>query len=377
VPGRRRQPASATAVSLHPRRVDLRRRIRVEVHEGWRALRAITYTQLGDPSVLELVERPIPEPGANEVRIRVLVSGVNPTDWKSRSGAGGALAEPTVPNHDGAGVVDELGAGVGSFSVGDRVWVTLAGDGRPASGTAQEYTVVPTERVFPLPDAADFELGASVGIPAVTAHRTLNVAEDGPARLHPDALSGRVVLVAGGAGAVGNAAIQLARWAGATVIATVSGDAKGTLAAAAGAHHVFNYTESDAAAQIRDVAPSGVDVVVEVAAGANAELDQAVLRRRGTIAIYANDGGAPFKLDVRRNMGLNSRYQFVLLYTVGWERITAAAADINEAIEAGAFRVGEDAGLPLHLFGLDDAAAAHAAVENGAVGKVLVTVRQR
>jgi NADPH:quinone reductase len=338
-------------------------------------VRAITYTRPGDPSVLELVERPISEPAEGEVRIRVLVSGVNPTDWKSRSGrTGGAPAEPTVPNHDAAGVVDKLGAGVVGFSVGDRVWVTLAGDGRPASGTAQEYTVVPVARAFPLAAAAAFELGASVGIPAVTAHRALTVTEDGPTGLHPDALSGRVVLVAGGAGAVGNAAIQLARWAGATVVATVSGGTKQKLAAAAGAHHVVNYKESDAAAQIRDVASDGVDVIVEVAAGANAELDQAVLRPRGTISIYANDGGAPFNLDVRRNMGLNARYQFVLLYTVDWERITAAAADINHAIEDCAFRVGEEAGLPLHRFNLEDAPAAHAAVERGAVGKVLITV---
>jgi NADPH2:quinone reductase len=338
-------------------------------------MKAITYTRPGDPSVLELVERPIPEPGEGELRIRVLVSGVNPTDWKSRSGAfGGAPAEPTVPNHDGAGVVDKVGVGEVGFSVGDRVWVTLAGDGRPAGGTAQEYTVVPAPRAFPLPARADFELGAGVGIPAVTAHRALTVAEGGPARLHPGALSGRVVLVAGGAGAVGNAAIQLARWAGASVIATVSGDAKAKLATAAGAHHVFNYRESDAAARIRDVAPDGVDIIVEVAAGANAELDQAVLRPRGTISIYANDGGAPFNLDVGRNMRLNSRYQFVLLYTVGWELITAAAADINQAIEAGAFRVGEEAGLPLHRFDLGDAPAAHSAVESGAVGKVLITI---
>jgi NADPH2:quinone reductase len=338
-------------------------------------MRAITYTRLGDPAVLELVERPMPEPGPGEVRIRVVVSGVNPTDWKSRSGAtDGALAEPTVPNHDGAGVVDKLGGGVRDLGVGDRVWVTLAGDGRPAGGTAQEYTVVPAGRVFPLPDRAGCELGASVGIPAVTAYRALTVAEDGPARLHPGALGRRLVLVAGGAGAVGNAAIQLARWAGATVIATVSAEAKGTLAAAAGAHHVFNYRDAGVAEQVRDVAPDGVDLIVEVAAGANAELDQAVLRPRGTISIYANDGGAPFALDVRRNMTLNARYQFVLLYTVGWDRITAAAADINQAIDDGAFRVGEAAGLPLHPFRLEDTRAAHEAVESGAVGKVLITV---
>jgi NADPH:quinone reductase len=317
----------------------------------------------------------IPEPGAGEIRLRVLVSGVNPTDWKSRSGAfGGPLAEATVPNHDGAGVVDAVGAGVTGLRVGDRVWVTLAGDGRPAGGTAQEFTVVPAERAFALPAGADFELGASIGIPAVTAHRALTVAEDGPARLQPGALAGRTVLVAGGAGAVGNAALQLARWAGAKVIATVSGEAKARLASAAGAHHAVNYKEADAAEAIKRLAPDGVDLVVEVAAGANAELDLAVLRPRGTISIYANDGSVPFNIDVRRNMGLNTRYQFVLLYTVGWDRIAAAAADINQAIEAGAFRVGEQAGLPLHRYTLEDTSAAHAAVESAVVGKVLITI---
>jgi NADPH2:quinone reductase len=101
------------------------------------------------------------------------------------------------------------------------------------------------------------------------------------------------------------------------VIATVSGDAKARLAKAAGARHVISYKDADAAERIRRVAPDGVDLIAEVAAGANAQLDEAVLQPRGTISIYANDGGTPFGLDVRRNMGLNARYQFVLLYTVG------------------------------------------------------------
>jgi NADPH:quinone reductase len=338
-------------------------------------VRAVIYANTGDASVLQVVERPLEEPAEGEVRIRVMVSGVNPTDWKTRSGAfGGAVGEPTVPNHDGAGIVDAVGSGVSGIRPGDRVWVTLAADGRPASGTAQEYTVVPAERVFPLPDGADFALGASIGIPGATAHRALTVSEDGPARLQPGALRDRTVLVAGGAGAVGNAAIQLARWAGATVIATTSSASKAELAARAGAHHVIDYHDADAADQIRRLAPAGVDSVVEVAAGANAELDQSVIRPRGTIAIYANDGGIPFAPDVRTNMGLNTRYQFVLLYTVGWQRIANAAADLNQAIDDGAFRIGEQAGLPVHRFDLDDTAAAHDAVEGAAVGKVLITV---
>jgi len=226
-------------------------------------MRAVIYANTGDASVLRVVERPLAEPAEGEVRIRVVASGVNPTDWKSRSGAFGSSAgEPTVPNHDGAGIVDAVGSAVTDLHVGDRVWVTLAADGRPASGTAQEYTVVPAERAFQLPDDADFELGASIGIPGVTAHRALSVSEDGPARLQPGALAERTVLVAGGAGAVGNAAIQLARWAGATVITTVSSDAKAELAGRAGAHHVVNYHDTDAADQIRRVAPAGGGVRV-------------------------------------------------------------------------------------------------------------------
>src|SRR5262245_34520098 len=202
-------------------------------------MRAVTYATSGESSVLRVGERPLEDPGAGEVRVRVAVSGVNPTDWKTRSGAfGRTLAEPAVPNQDGAGIVDAVGSGVGDVRPGDRVWMTLAADGRPRSGTAQEYTVVPAERVFPLPDGADFELGASIGIPGATAHRALTVAEDGPARLGQGSLADRNVLVAGGAGAVGNAAIQLARWASATVIATVSSDEKAQLAARAGADHV-------------------------------------------------------------------------------------------------------------------------------------------
>jgi NADPH2:quinone reductase len=137
---------------------------------------------------------------------------------------------------------------------------------------------------------------------------------------------------------------------------------------------VLNYRDPDTADQIRRVAPAGVDLIVEVAAGSNAELDQSVLKPSGTIAIYANDGAVPFAPDVRANMMLNTRYQFVLLYTVGWDRIANAAADLNRAIDDGAFRIGERAGLPVHRFDLDCTAAAHDAVEGGAVGKVLVAV---
>jgi NADPH:quinone reductase len=339
-------------------------------------MKAIVYTATGDPSVLRLVDREPTSPGQGEVRVRIAVSGVNPTDWKSRrgSGAGQSLPYPEVtPHHDGAGVVDAVGDGVDDLAVGDRVWVYLAGHGRP-TGTAQEYANLPAERVVRLPDGIGFDVGASLGVPALTAHRALTVAEDGPRRLEPGTLEGKFVLVAGGAGAVGHAAIQLARWAGATVITTISGPAKADLVTAAGAHHVINYREQDAAGAIGEIAPDGVDLIVEVAIAANASLDLQVAKSRTSVASYANDGGDQLSLDIRASMVKNIRYQFVLLYTVGELALAQGVADVTQAIKDSALPVGEDAGLPLHRFALADAAAAHQAVEDGAVGKVLVDI---
>ncbi|MEU8874618.1 NADPH:quinone reductase [Streptomyces javensis] len=337
-------------------------------------MKAIIYRDNGDPDVLRLVDRDLPAPGPGEVRVRIAVSGINPTDWKARSGASGPKRFPEVTPHlDGAGTIDAVGEGVDRSRVGQRVWLFLAAAGRP-TGTAAEFTVVPAERAVPLPDEAGFDVGASLGVPALTAHRALTVAEDGPRRLGPGALDGTVVLAAGGAGAVGHAVIQLARWAGATVITTISGPEKARLATAAGAHHVINYREGDPAAEIRELAPDGVDIVAEVALGANLALDMAVLRTRGTISTYGNDGGKPVELDVMRNMVLNARFQFVVLYTVGSEPLAAAVADVAAAVRDGALPVGEEHGLPLVRFPLDRTADAHRAVESGAVGKVLVDV---
>jgi len=337
-------------------------------------MRAVVYTESGDSSVLEVVERPVPEPGPGEVRVRIVRAGVNPTDWKFRAGGMGELAFPEiVPGQDGAGVVDAVGPDVTDLAVGDRVWTILAQHTRPG-GTAQEQVVLPVAHVVPLPDAASYDVGASLGVPAVTAHRALTTSEDGPDRLSPGALEGRTVLVAGGAGAVGNAAIQLARWAGATVISTVSSEEKAALARAAGAQHTVNYRESDTVAAVREVAPDGVDLVVEVAPAQNLRTDVQVIKPRGTIAIYANNGGDEVTLSVRETFSTNARFQWVLLYTVGRAALRAAAEDITAALEDGALGVGDDHGLPLHHYPLEQTAAAHAAVEDGAVGKVLLDV---
>lgn len=336
-------------------------------------MRAVVYTETGPSSVLRLEGRPVPEPGPGEVRVRLVRSGVNPTDWKFRARFPQTYDE-VVPGQDGAGVVDAVGAGVDDFAVGDRVWLVLA-QHRRAGGTSADFTVQPVERVFPLPSEAGFDLGASLGVPAVTAHRALTSAQDGPTRLGPDALTDRVVLIAGGAGAVGNAAIQLARWSGATVITTVSSPEKAALASAAGAHHVVNYRTSEAAQEIRAIAPEGVDLVVEVAPAQNNDLDLAVIKNHGTIAVYADNGGTTFTVDIVKTFWLNIRYQFVLLYPLDAALVQAAAEDINTAIAAGALRVGEHVGLPLQHFPLEQAAAAHDAVEDGAIGKVLLDIQ--
>ncbi|WP_033289548.1 NADPH:quinone reductase [Amycolatopsis jejuensis] len=341
-------------------------------------MKAVTYHRHGGPEVLTVSDLPVPEPGAGEVRVRIVVSAVNPTDWKSRSGRLAPSAgegELQVPNQDGAGVVDAVGSGVDGFAVGDRVWVLLAAAWKPESGTAQEYVVLPADRLVTLPAGAGFDEGAAFAVPALTAHRALTVAEDGPQRLAADALSGKTVLVSGGAGAVGNATIQLARWAGATVIATVSTEEKAALARAAGAQHVVRYTSEDVAAAVRKIAPDGVDLIVEVAAGVNAALHPEVLRPRGTVAVYGDDGGTgSVTVDFGRNLWLNSRYQFLVLYTVGWDKLRDGASDVTAALRDGALQLGPDHGLPVHRFPLTETARAHAASEHGITGKVLIDV---
>jgi NADPH2:quinone reductase len=334
-------------------------------------MRAVAYAETGDPDVLREIERPVPDPGPGEVRVRIHVSGVNPTDWKSRRAPGPAPFDEVVPNQDGAGVVDAVGPGVTELRPGQRVWVWEAAWQRP-DGTAQEYVVLPVDHVVPLPDDASFDLGASLGIPALTAHRCLTVADGGPERLRPGALDGRIVLVQGGAGAVGHAAIQLARWAGARVVTTVSSPEKAELARRAGAHHVINYREGDAATAVREVAPDGVDLVVEVAPAPNASLDEAVVGRDATVAIYANNGGDEVTLAIRPHMTRSTRFQFVLVYTVPDPAKRNAVQDVAAAVADGVLGVGEENGLPLHRFPLERTAEAHAAVEDGVTGKVLV-----
>jgi NADPH2:quinone reductase len=288
------------------------------------------------------------------------VSAVNPTDWRVRSGSQGGGDPPfpyLVPNQDGAGEIDAVGEGVDAGRVGTRVWVWFAAHGRQ-HGSAAQWVCLPDRQAVPLPEGTSFELGASLGIPALTAHHCLF--RDGD-------VDGRTVLVAGGAGAVGHFAIELARRGGAQVIATVSSDEKADLARRAGAQTIVNYRADDCAATIRAAAPEGVDRIVEVAPAANAALDAEVIAPNGVVSIYAADG--ELTTPVRPLMVRNVALRFVLVYNVPAEWLARAVDEVNAAAAAG-----DLSELPAHRFPLDEIAAAHEAVEAGAVGKVLVDI---
>jgi len=321
-------------------------------------MKAALYERNGTASeVLRVEEVARPEPGPGEVRVGVRVSGVNPTDVKSR---GGVTPRPIdgfqIPHHDGAGVIDAVGPGVDPGRVGQRVWLWLAATRK--WGTAAQWTVVPDPQAVRLPAGVSFDMGANLGVPALTAHRCLFA--DGP-------VDGKSVLVAGGAGAVGHFAIELARHAGARVIATVSTPEKAEMAVKAGAHHVVNYRDANVIEQVRELVDR-VDRIVEVALAVNLALDLAVSGPETVIAAYASTGHDP-TLPMRACMGANVTLRFVLLYGVPRLTQQQAATDVTAALAADALSP-----LPAHRFALDDIVAAHEAAEKGVTGKILVDV---
>lgn len=322
-------------------------------------MRAACYDRTGPArDVLRVVDVERPEPGPGEVRVRVSVSGVNPTDTKTRDGATPRPIDGfQIPNQDGAGEIDAVGDGVAPVRVGQRVWVWFAATRR--WGTAAEWTVVPEHQAVLLPETATDDIGASLGVPAMTAHHCLF--SDGP-------LAGQTVLVAGGAGAVGHFAVELARWADARVVSTASSPEKLALARRAGAELVVDYNAPDAADQIKADAGE-VDRIVEVALGPNLPLDLAVLRQHGTIVTYAAAAQDP-TLPVRAVMTANATLRFVLVYNIGRAALDAAARGVTVALSEGVLSE-----LPVHRFGLDQIAEAHEAVESGVGGKVLVDLR--
>ena len=229
-------------------------------------MKAIVHSSVGSRDVLRLVDRPVPDPGAGEVRVRVAISGVNSTDWKCRQfgHVNGELMFPEViPHHDGSGVIDAVGPGVDPARAGQRVWMWESAWRRP-QGTAAEFVVLPSRQAVALPPGASLELGASIGMPAIAAHRCLLAVQYGPSRLGPGALAGRTVLVVGGAGVVGHAATQLATWSG---VGHRYGRSPEGEAARAVASHVVDY-RSGTRLRISARSRGTADLIVEVAPSA-------------------------------------------------------------------------------------------------------------
>jgi NADPH2:quinone reductase len=327
-------------------------------------MRAAVYVRTGPArEVLQIVELPTPHPGAGEVRVKLSWSGVNPSDVKSRAGGRTrTLPFPSiVPHSDGSGVIDEVGAGVSPARIGERVWIWNAAWGRPF-GTAAEYVVLPAEQAVPLPDAVELVVGACLGIPALTAHHAVSV--DG-------GVAGKSVLVAGGAGAVGHYAIQIARRLGAShILSTVSGTQKAALAKAAGADTVLNYKTDDVDAKVREAtAGQGVDRIIEVDFGTNMELDLKLLKPGGDIVVYGSNApqlAVPFVPMILKNV----RLRFFIVYNLSRDDRRNAVASLTSMLANNSLTHNIATRLPLEKI-----ADAHELVEQGAsVGNVVLEI---
>jgi NADPH2:quinone reductase len=324
-------------------------------------MRAAWYDRQGPANdVLVCGELPTPEPGNYEVRVKLEAAGVNPSDTYRRRGPTPAMEYPRVITcSDGAGVVDRVGPLVPQYWLGKRVWLYNGQRNGRWMGTAAEYIALNVDLVTELPPHVSFAEGATLGIPGMTAHYCVFVG--GP-------VQGRTLLVTGAAGAVGHYAVQLAKWAGATVITTVSSEAKAARASAGGADHVINYRSEDVAARVRDITRGdGVDHVVDVDFGGNLAATLRCVRPNGSIAIYASNGDRAPKLPVSELMQRN-----VALYPMSLPGTPHAArkrAQSDIARWSAAPRILSVAAR----FPLAQAAAAHEAVERGdKVGTVVI-----
>ena len=312
--------------------------------------------------VLNTGEIDKPEPNAGQVRVKIHCSGVNPSDIKHRSGWGGMKMQfdRVIPHNDGAGVIDAVGEGVSS-RVGERVWLYETQLGRPF-GTAAEYAVLPSEQTITLPDNTSFAEGACLGVPAMTAHYC--VFSDGK-------VEGKTVLVAGGTGAVGNYAVQLAKWGGAKVIATVGSDQKKKIAKDSGADEVINYKSEDVVNRVKEITEGkGVDRIVEVAFATNLKVNQEIIKPNGAIATYSsgesNNPEVPFLPFLLKN----TLVRFVLIYATPEQAHQAAAKDIVTCLEKGVLKHQIAYKLPL-----SEIVMAHEAVEKGeGIGNIIVEI---
>lgn len=315
-------------------------------------MKAVWYERLGPAEeVLQYGELPTPEPGPGEVRVRLRASAVNPADANRRAGRLHQMEFPRIiPNSDGAGVIDAVGRGVPASRIGERVWIYFGQRGRPF-GTAAEYICLPGELASPLPDRMSDAEGACLGIPCMTAYCSLF--GDGP-------LHGATVLVTGGAGAVGHYAIQLAKWGGARVLATVSSPEKAAHALRAGADVVVDYRQPTALQQLREAAgPRAVQRIVDVDAAANLPFVQEIAADAAQWVTYAigPQPAAAFPLAsvIRKNINLRGLY------------LSGLPAHVRRNAQLGVRRWLAETPDAIHTvdrrFALQDTAQAHRAVE--------------
>ncbi|WP_135467684.1 NADPH:quinone reductase [Crenalkalicoccus roseus] len=323
-------------------------------------MRAVWYERNGGSEVLTLGEMPTPEPGPGEVLVRLAASGVNPSDWKTRRGSTRPMAFPRViPHSDGAGVIEAVGEGVARGRIGERVWIWNGQWKRPF-GTAAEYIALPAAQAVPLPEGTSFEEGACLGIPALTALHA--VATDG-------GVTGRRVLVTGGAGAVGHYAIQFARLLGAAqILATVSGEAKAAHAMAAGADATINYRREEVPARVMELTGGrGVDRVVEVDLAGNGPMLHRLCAYGAVVAGYGSntqEAVFPFSPTIQKGIAV----RFFIVYELDAAQRAAAIGALQAWLARGLVRHAVAARLPLA-----ECARAHDEVEQGRhIGNVVL-----
>ncbi len=324
-------------------------------------MRAAFYERNGTArDVLRVGDLETPRAGPGEVRVKLAASGVNPSDVKSRLGSTRKIAFPRViPHSDGAGVIDEVGDGVPTSRIGQRVWVWNGQWKRPF-GTAAESIVLPAAQAVPLPDNVSFEAGACLGIPAMTAVHAVALAR---------AQRGMCLLVSGGAGAVSQYLIQFAKAKGASVITTISSPQKAKAAQEAGADHTIDYKRENVGERVMEITSKcGVDAVIEMDLTANAKLIPNVLRPKGTVIVYGT--GPEAALPAAFCLVNSVRLQFFLVYELDTAEREHAIAGISSALNQEKLlnRVAQP------IFPLADAASAHEAVEQGTLGNVIITI---
>ena len=324
-------------------------------------MRAVWYDRQGAArDVLVTGTLPTPTPALGQVLVRLEASGVNPSDTYRRGGAVPLDYKRVIPNNDGAGVVEEAGPGVPPSWAGKRVWLYNGQRNGRWMGTAAEYIALDVSLVTELPEHVTFAQGATLGIPGMTAHGC--VFANGP-------VQGRTLLITGGAGAVGHYAVQLAAWAGARVIATVSSAGKAQRARDGGAAHVIDYRKEDVAAAVREITGgAGVDHVVDVDLGGNLAAVMASVRDSGSIAYYATNGNRTPVVDLRAMMGRNVTVRGFTLPTSPLAARQRAQSDIAAFVRSPGRILSVAASFPLY-----ETAAAHEAVEaGGKTGTIVV-----